>query len=241
MQRVWVECYNFLMGMERGETERLERDPIQSDLYDVVESLRQESFESGQKSIAQSPRTYPIKRTITPSGLESLGTLDFENTLYEFKNDLRLVTGSKESALPSYSQDEPSTIETARTIFKQLEWSRFTVHNHWANGRLLTGNFLAVSAGDTAMSKHLLSEVDFVVTRDGIIGYKPEETLKSEHWAFENPNRILKKQQEQGITRFFVPFRGDAESQKKLGLICLYMNDPSMHWESIREEVESEK
>ncbi len=58
--------------------------------------------------------------------------------------------------------------------------------------------------------------------------------------GFGSPDRIIKKQIQEGISKFFVPFNGDPESQEKLELICKYMNDPTMSWESIAEQIEKE-
>jgi hypothetical protein len=211
------------------KTNGSERAVAKSDLYKVVEDLRTEALEDGAPSIARSPRAYILERTISPRALEAMATLRIENSLYDHEGLLYFQTGQYGSTFPDYTGAEYA--------------ARFTLHNHPASDPGFT-----VSANDYDSTITSSSEIDFILTRDGIIGYKADKDAKPLkrnlmemiRWAFQNPNRTLRQQKEAGISRFFVPFRGDADSQRRLEMICGYMNDPTIKWDSIKDEIETE-
>lgn len=210
-----------------------ERIPQPVDLYTVAENLQRDAFEKGAKWISEHPQSFILQPTITTEALESLGALNFESSVVGHKDKLYLFTGSR-----MYSPN-----------FENL---RFHLHNHPVD---LPGAF-AVAPGDFTSSQTSGTEMDFIVTRDGIIGYKPDlsavffteeqrknpmkELIATLQLTLQNPNRTLRIQKERGISSFFVPFRGDDESHTKMILICNYMNDPTVHWASIRETIEKE-
>lgn len=226
------------MSLESGarikkEAQTPERISLPVDLYVVAESLHRDALENGAEWISQHPQSYTLQPTITTKALESLGALDFESSVVGHKDKLYFFTGSK-----MYSPN-----------FEDL---RFHLHNHPVD---LPGAF-AVAPGDFKSSQTSGTEVDFIITRDGIIGYKPDlsavffteeqkknpikELLATLQLTLQNPNRTLRVQKERGISSFFVPFRGDGESHNKMNLICNYMNNPTVRWASIREAIEKE-
>jgi len=245
------------MSMERLRNP--EKKMPEADLRDVTQQLQEEAFEMGPGSIAQSPRTYHLSRSVTPDKLELLGDLSFENLMLEVDDKLVLSTGRKESTEPNYFRHVLSTKNGARELRKaekltdsQQQNSRFTLHNHPATTlQGMMGLDLAVSDGDMRASEEHKGEIEFILTNKGIIGYeKQPRTLHFGLSTFvagsrmkikplDGPNRILKKQRKEGITRFFIPFRGDEESQRKLELICQYINDPTMKWGPIKAAIES--
>jgi hypothetical protein len=230
--------YNSRMNLEMrgGDKKNLqasERIAVPVDLYIVAEDLHRDAFEKGAEWISQNPRGFILQPTITTEALASLGTLDFESSIMGYKDKLYFFTGSKMYA-PNF------------------ENLRFHLHNHPVD---LPGAF-AVSPGDVEGSQTSGTEIDFIITRDGIIGYKPDlsaafltkeqkenpikELVAALQLTFQNPNRTLRLQKEKGISSFYIPFRGDDESRTKMDLICNYMNNPAISWESIRATIEKE-
>ncbi|OGG74140.1 hypothetical protein A3A40_03185 [Candidatus Kaiserbacteria bacterium RIFCSPLOWO2_01_FULL_54_20] len=225
-----------------------------SDLDRVVRELSEEALEKGIGTITKAPREYLLKRDVTIEALESFSLLPFENSLYDYRNKLRFVTGGKRGAQPDYSiWEDPDKIERADE--KETErWrkSRFHLHNHRLR---FSGAHNAVSRNDFRFGKTMRTEINFILTPDGIIGYKPDpfrryyahgdyvssdvDAMVENAYRFQNPNRTIRQQLQRNISSFFVPFRGDKESQKKLGLICAYINDPSIEWGSIRQQIEA--
>src|SRR3989344_5137434 len=248
------------IGRNTGDRVRksstLERGVVKSDLSQIAEDLHKEAFEKGAEAIGSNPRTYILQRTVTPSALESLGTLNFENMIYDFEGDLHFATGQRIATVPNYSEyDKKYRDDAVGKTVEQSEEARFTIHNHPVGA---PGMFM-VSTGDHYSSMGSDSEIDFIVTRDGVIGHKPSEDtafLKYDNdknkklsaffergatvisIAYQNPNRTMRVQKEAGVSRFFIPFRGDEDAKRKLELICSYINDPTMRWDSIRKEVE---
>lgn len=244
------------MSMEQPQNREKKLPTI--DLEDVAKQLYDEAFENGPGSIVKSPRMYNLARTISPRALESLGELSFETTIMEIDDKLVLATGNKGSTVPTYfshvmnMENGMATLkETVEQTMNQMLSSRFKLHNH--PGTTLEGIMgldLAISDGDIRFDDKSKGEILFVLTNKGIVGYKPRNSLpdmgilnivmpsQTAVRAYDGPNRVLQKQRDAGITEFFVPFRGDEESQRKLELICQYINDPSVKWGSIRSEIE---
>lgn len=222
------------MALEASNEKKIERGIVKSDVREVVESLAKESFEKGVDSIVASPRTYILKRTITPQALEALGALYFENLLFDSDGELHFLTGRRERAVPEFTEEDAWEM-----LERQARSSRFILHNHPANSPAAT----RVSSGDINVSASIDTEIDFLVSHEGIIGYKPDlpEGYKRSFQdivnVLQNPNRTIRQQKEAGHTNFFIPFRGDTESKRQLELICLYMNDPKMKWESLAKEI----
>lgn len=237
------------MGLER-KNEHHER-AMQNELYDVVESLRNESFEAGAHTIAQSPRGYRLNRTITPEALRAFGTLDFENKIYDYKGELFFATGSKSSTLPNYSQYDREVLPEGGYDAKwedhvRAAYSRFNLHNHPVHS---WGPLLGSSYQDALSVLDQETEISFIVTLDGIFGYMRNESVLSKSEIvgkakdivsrFQNPNRKIRRQLESGATEFFVPFDGDEGDKRRIQLLCQYMNDPHMHWDSIADQVQN--
>ncbi len=92
-----------------------------------------------------------------------------------------------------------------------------------------------------------------MVTIDGITGFKPAidakflTPLQQTKYVqiamtlgkmYENPARARQTQLQQEVTKFFIPFRGDESSKEKVELICKYINDPSISWNTIASAIE---
>ena len=253
------------MSIEGGRVESSDKRLPMMDLADVAAGLQEESFEGGLNAVPQSPRIYNLARTTKPTDLETLGELPFENSMYEIDDKLILATGGKNTSLPDYAEHRAHMLiktnwETANSALidvieqniAQRRTSRFVLHSHPGTTlEGLMGSDLAVSDGDMKLGEEYNGEIFFVLTNKGIVGYQQQSpTLhlglaaqivigsQTGVTALENPNRILEKQREKGITRFFVAFRGDDEAQRKLELICQYINDPSIKWDSIKGAIE---
>jgi len=238
------------MGLE-DKNERRERVP-QNELYDVVESLRNESFEKGANAIAESPRGYRLNRTITPEALRAFGALDFENEVYDYKGELFFATGSRSSTLPNYSQYDKEGLPEGGHDAKwedhvRAAYSRFELHNHPLHS---WGPLLGSSYQDVLSALDKETEINFIVTLDGIFGYVRNESILSKREIvgkakdiasrFQNPNRKIQRQLESGATEFFVPFNGDSEDTRRMELLCQYMNDANMHWDSIADQIKNQ-
>jgi hypothetical protein len=107
-------CLRGLTGGQADGRDGLERGPVKTDLLDVVETLRVETLQRGPRAIARSPRMYLLARTISPSALEAMGTLRFENSLYDFDGRVYFITGQWGIPRPDYTgADVPSRAATS--------------------------------------------------------------------------------------------------------------------------------
>jgi hypothetical protein len=249
-------CYTLFMSIERPRS-NTEREPVEVNLADAVEDLYQESFEKGVGAISQAPRVFPIKRDMNTKALEALSSLPLENRMYELNGKLLLATGSTKGTRPNYFKHAvlDGKMDLVKELWQQqvdeMNNSRFRLHNHPAQlFRGIVGMDVAVSESDVSAVETSKSEINLIVTEKGIIGYEsgpngylPHPLTLSGSVSVtpfvDGPDRIIKKQQEAGISRFFIPFRGNEESEHKLALICQYINDPSMKWESIKDAIEA--
>lgn len=251
-------------GMRSMRGERMEKGLGHSTLGAVVDELTSETLDAGPDALAERPRVYSLERSISPKELEATAMLDIECILTDTDGDLILETGDlmtvRSRRYDSTDGSAVAALEADEITDTRSHRSRFTMHNHPVLPFVTTGGHW-VSHGDFESSRQKSSEIDFIVARDGVIGHTARQGVRYLPWLqagvepgdhphrfnaallkmiTQGNDRTLREQKEAGVIDFFVPFRGDEESQRKLELICGFINDPDAKWEDIRAEVEAE-
>ena len=186
-----------------------------------------------------------------------MGALDVECDLTDADGKLFFETGDisqSQSRMYDSHDVQAGASNDANEIFRVRQRnSRFSLHNHPARPEF--NGEQAVSFADYKYAKALKKDMNFLVVRDGVIGFNPGEhttffpgisalregkdsLLRSNlhvlKLVFQNPERSAREQKEAGIMDFFVPFRGDEDSERKLQAICDYINNPAAQWSEVK-------
>ena len=192
--------------------------PIARQLSEVAESLSQENFNKGPKSIINSPREYPIK-DITPPALQNIALLPFEIMIAGFRDRTTLITGGWDSPMPDYKTAEGDVSDSfAREQI--MRTARFTLHND--------PNWSAASSADHIVGMFSVSDIDLVISHSGILAFKSNlkrvdtfarRELLLQIAALRHDSHLVKSQLKNDLIEAWVSW-GDLHVQD----LCDYMN-----------------
>lgn len=196
-------------------------------LADVVRELLEESTSVGLKHVTESSREYRIRLPITPESLESISSLPFEVFLSEHHAGTTLITGTT---------GRTWSLEDTHTGPRTTEEARYTLHNHPSEIAA------SPSGNDLEFSRRSISDVDFIVAREGITVHKFSRNsgLHISDRGIMRPyirwlrggDHAVRNDITRGYAQAWIPW-GDPRVQD----ICDYLNGKSK-WGDIKESVQ---